>query len=309
MINLKKCCLCGNKKFKKIYYLYDKANNIKKYFTLVQCEKCGVMFVNPQPSFKELEKHYSNKYYSLGIIKELKDSRKVRLRKYLYDLYFNSLNKNGFFKILFSPIKNYLRGSIIKPKTKLLDVGSGSGQFLYEMKNFGLDVFGVEPSNFNKENSKKHGLKIKNNDLISAKFPKEFFDLITMNQVLEHVSNPPEIIKEIYRILNKKGTLIIAVPNKDSLAHKFFKEDWYQLDVPRHLFHFSEKILIKKLSDRGFKIKKTRHVSRASQFTISLRRKFNLKKNLKILEPLFLPITWFLNLIKKGDSIEIWCTK
>lgn len=309
MKKLEKCNLCRGEKFKKVYHLYDEANNIKKYFDLVKCEKCGVIFINPQPSFKELEEHYEKSYYSLETIKEFKDDKKIRLRKYLYNLYFNPENKNILMKILFYPIKNYLRGTIIKPNSKFLDVGSGSGQFLYEMKDFGMKLYGIEPGKFDKKNSEKHRLNIKNKDLISAKYAKESFDLITMNQVLEHVPNPSEIINELYRILNKKGTLIIAVPNKNSLAHKIFKENWYQLDIPRHLFHFSDKIITKELSKRGFKIKKIRHVSRASQFTISLRRKFNLKKNPKILEPFFLPLTWLLNLIKKGDSIEIWCTK
>ena len=212
-------------------------------------------------------------------------------------------------RILLYPFKNYFRGTIIKPNMKLLDVGSGSGQFLYEMKQFNLNVQGVEPSGFNKKSSEKHKLNIKNVDLISAKYSKNSFDIITMNHVLEHVPNPSEIIQELYNILKKKGTLIIGIPNFNSLAYKIFKKNWYQLDVPRHLFNFSDKLLVKELTKKGFKINKIRHNSRPSQFTISLRRKFDLKTKWKILNILFLPLTWFVNLFKMGDSIEIWCKK
>lgn len=309
MKRLNKCNLCQKKEFQELYNLYDKAKNIKKYFRLVKCLNCGVIFINPQPSFKDLEEHYKKDYYSLKEIQSKEKSRKVRLRLFFYNLYFNDKNKNNLVRILFLPVKNYFRGTIIKPGLKLLDVGSGSGQFLYEMKQFGISVQGVEPSNFNKKSSKKYGLNVKKKDLISAKFPENSFDLITMNQVLEHTTNPSEIINEIYRILKKNGALILAVPNYRSLAYKIFKEDWYQLDVPRHLFDFSDMILARELSKRGFKIKKIRHNSRPSQFTTSIRRKFNLKTKAKILNVLFLPLAWIVNLNKQGDSIEIWATK
>ncbi len=309
MKKLIKCNLCGNDKFKQVYNLYDKANNIKKYFNLVECKKCGVIFINPQPSFKELKEHYEKNYYSLNEIKTKDFSRKVRLRLFFYNLYFNENNKNNPLRILFLPVKNYFRGTIIKKNLKLLDVGCGSGQFLYEMKNLGLKVNGVEPSDFDEKSSEKYNLNIKKNDLLSAKFPSNSFDLITMNQVLEHVPNPSEIIKEIFRILNKNGTFIVAVPNKRSFAHKIFKKNWYQLDVPRHLFDFSDKILSKELKKAGFKAIKIRHNSRPSQFVISLKRKLNLKTKGKILSILLLPITWIVNLTEQGDSVEIWAKK
>ena len=309
MKKLNKCNLCGNSKFKQIYNLYDKANNIKRYFKVVKCSGCGVMFLNPQPSFKELEEHYKDDYYSLNEIKTKEKFRKVRLRLFFYNLYFNDKNKRNPMRILFFPVKNYFRGTIIKQKQKLLDVGSGSGQFLYEMKQFGFNAQGVEPSSFNKQSSKEHKINVKNTDLISAKFPSNSFDVITMNQVLEHTSNPSEVINEIYRILKNNGTLIISVPNYNSFAHRVFKENWYQLDIPRHLFHFTDKILAKELEKKGFRIQKIRYNSRPTQFTISLRRKLNLKRNPKTLNILFYPLTWIVNLTKQGDSIEIWAKK
>ena len=58
---------------------------------------------------------------------------------------------------MLSPLKFTSRGTKISPNSRLLDIGSGSGQFLYEMKTLGLDVYGVEPGNFDKEGKVKYG--------------------------------------------------------------------------------------------------------------------------------------------------------
>jgi len=310
---LKKCKICGGKNFKFLFKQRDKNLNFPDKFSLYKCYNCGILFLNPQPTNKELEKHYpKKKYYSLRSVKTEKESKKTKLRIFLYDLYFGS-KKNIFLKTLFFPIKFSVRGTKIAPNRKLLDIGSGSGQFLYEMKQLGMVVYGVEPGNFNIKGAKNEGLNILKTDLINAKYSSNFFYIVTLNHVLEHVENPRAIIKEIHRILKKKGSLIISVPNFRSLAYKIFEKNWYQLDVPRHLFNFSDKNLKELLQKEGFKINKIRYNSRPSQFVISLLFALNIKHRNKIiisfLDMLFLPLTWLVNLLKTGDQIEIWCVK
>lgn len=309
---LKKCDICNGKDFKPLYKLNDKATGLEGEFFLFKCNKCGVIFINPQPSFAELRKYYEGGYYSLKKIIAKEESKKARFRIFLYNLYFNEKSMGTLKKIIFYPIKNYLRGTIISNDKKILDVGSGSGQFLYEMKELGMNAYGTEPGDFNKESARQYNLNIKNKDLISSRYPKNFFDIITLSQVLEHTPNPADTIRELYRILAKNGTLIIGVPNTNSLAYKIFGKNWYQLDVPRHLFDFSDKILIKKLEKEGFRIQKVRYISRPTQFTISLKYLLKIKKTNKIgviMDALFTPLTYFCNILKKGDSVEIWCTK
>ena len=171
-----------------------------------------------------------------------------------------------------------MRGTKIAKNKRFLDVGSGSGQFLYEMKQFGMDIYGVEPSDFDEKTAKEKKLNILKSDLIKANYPSNYFDIITFNHVLEHVNNPLKTIKEIHRILKKDGALIIGVPNSNSLAYWLFKKNWYQLDVLRHLFNFSDKNLGNLLKKEGFKIKKVRYNSRPSQFVVSLYFALGIKK-------------------------------
>lgn len=313
MKHLDRCEICGSKKISFLFYGNDKLFRIPGKFSLFRCKNCKTIFLNPQQSYKESKKFYPrDKYHSLENIKTEKDSIKTKINLKLYKIYFSE--KGNFFKkILFSPIKFTVRGTIIKKGTKLLDIGCGSGQFIYEMKNLGLEVYGVEPGDFNKEDSNKYKLNIKNLELIKSKYPKEYFDLITINHVFEHLGNPNETIKEIRRILKRKGTLIIGIPNTNSISKRIFGKNWLALDIPRHLFNYSDKNIKFLLERNGFKVLKIRYNSRPTQFVVSLYFLLNIKKKTgifnRILEIIFLPLTWFVNSLKIGDQIEVWCVK
>jgi 2-polyprenyl-3-methyl-5-hydroxy-6-metoxy-1,4-benzoquinol methylase len=76
-------------------------------------------------------------------------------------------------------------------------------------------------------------------DLISAHFPDNSFDAVTMNHVIEHVSDPVALLAEVKRILKPDGRLVSITPNIQSLAHSLFGECWRGLEIPRHLQIFS----------------------------------------------------------------------
>ena len=304
---LTKCEICNNTRFTHLFIGRDKLLGLQGEFDLVKCNCCGVEFLNPQPNHQELKKYYdSNKYYSLKKISN--DSFKTKFKIFLYKLYFTK-NNNYMYKLLFSPIKFMIRTTILKKGLKILDIGSGTGQFLYEMKQCGLNVYGVEPGDFDESEN----LNIKNTTLLNAKYPSNFFDIITMNHVLEHLDNPNETIKEIYRILKNNGIFIIGVPNTRSLANKLFNKNWLAYDVPRHLFNYSDKLIVDILKQHNFKIKEVRYNSRPSQFVMSLYFLLGIKKRdgfiNNILELLFTPLTLLVNSIKFGDQVEILCKK
>lgn len=308
MKTLKKCEICGNKNFKFLFKGRDKLLNItNKQFNLVKCRRCGIEFLNPQPSNKELEKYYSSdKYYSFKSID--KDSFKLRLKIFLYKLYFTK-NNNYPLKLLFSPIKFMIRSTIIKKNIKLLDVGCGTGEFLHEMQQLGLNIYGIEVG----EIDESADLNIKNTNLLDAKYSDNYFDLITMNHVMEHINCPSETLKEIHRILNTNGKFIIGVPNINSIANKLFKKNWLSYDIPRHLFNYSDELMINILRKHKFKIVNIRYNSRPTQFVMSIYYLLGIKKRTgiinKLLELLFIPLTLLVNFLKLGDQVEIVCKK
>jgi 2-polyprenyl-3-methyl-5-hydroxy-6-metoxy-1,4-benzoquinol methylase len=132
------------------------------------------------------------------------------------------------------------------PKGKLLDVGCGSGFYLNEMRDLGWEVMGVEPDNRAVEIARGfYGLSVMAGNLHDCNFPDNEFDLITLNHVIEHVLDPIALLEECKRVIKPGGRVVITCPNTLSLGHSIFRESWYHLDPPRHLFLFSRNTLAK----------------------------------------------------------------
>ncbi len=88
----------------------------------------------------------------------------------------------------------------------------------------------------------------------NAKFENEFFDVIILNNALEHMSDPKTTLNEINRILKNNGTLVIGIPNANSFEAKKFKKYWTGWDLPRHLYHFTPDTIKSLLNKTGFQV-------------------------------------------------------
>jgi SAM-dependent methyltransferase len=96
-------------------------------------------------------------------------------------------------------------------KLNVLDIGSGSGVFLFEMKKKGWDVTGFERDSRYADFCKKNlNIKIHTKGLSSL---NSKFDLITLNKVLEHIERPLNLLSNIKKKLNKNGHVYIEVPD------------------------------------------------------------------------------------------------
>ncbi len=87
-------------------------------------------------------------------------------------------------------------------KGNILDIGCGSGKYLVKLSNW-LTVFGLDVSEVAAVEAQKKGIDIFIGNLKDARYPSNFFDAIVMIHVLEHIYDPSELIKEIYRILKR----------------------------------------------------------------------------------------------------------
>jgi len=280
-------------------------------FHYSKCRNCGLLFINPMPGKEIMDRHYpKDEYYSYSTIDT--ESFSTKARKLLYDLFFRPGNRNYLLKCILFPMKIFSRSAHIVKNTRLLDIGCGSGQFLHEMKSFGVQTYGVEPGVFPDENSKQNGLDIFCGNLLDAQYPDARFDIVTMNHVLEHVHNPREILCEIRRILKPGGRFIVAVPNTRSLAFRLFGKNWYQLDTPRHLVMYSDHILASMLGQTGFKILSVRFNSGPRQFSFSAANAIGKPWMRKY--PIFLDIpglilAYLVNIFRFGDQFEMICIK
>jgi len=123
---------------------------------------------------------------------------------------------------------------------KVLDFGCGTGDFANFLSQNNWNAYGVEPN----KNGRGKALNKGVNCFESLEELKESnFDIITLWHVLEHLPDYNSKIQELKSRLNTEGYLIIAVPNFESFDALYYKQFWAAWDVPRHLWHFSEKAI------------------------------------------------------------------
>lgn len=99
-------------------------------------------------------------------------------------------------------------------KGKVLDIGSGTGKILEELKAKGWQVEGIDGAKEAVVWSQKRGLKITQSDFVKDKllFTDNSFDLVISLDLLEHLPNDREMLSEMYRIVKLGGIAVITVP-------------------------------------------------------------------------------------------------
>ena len=76
--------------------------------------------------------------------------------------------------------------------------------------------------------------------------------MLVLWHVLEHIDNPDDFVDKLNRVLKDKGIIIFDIPNESSLGFSWTKKNWFHLDAPRHLFHYSYESIKKMFERHGF---------------------------------------------------------
>ncbi len=190
-------------------------------FDLLFDEEFQFLKTNPQPSVDKLPSYYESEDYISHT-----DSKRTVFEKMYYLVKQHALNDKINLLLKFLPKKG-----------NLLDIGAGTGDFLFAANASGWKTIGIEPNEQAKKLAISKGISFKNS---LQDFENQSFDAITMWHVLEHIPNLDLHIQELKRLLKPNGIIIIAVPNFKSFDAKYYKQFWAAYDVPRHLWHFSK---------------------------------------------------------------------
>ncbi len=235
MEKINQCPLCSKTKFS-LYTTAIDYSNSKEPFAIEQCDHCTFLLTNPRPTETESSQYYEAENYvshsgsNKGLINQI----------YLIVRSFTLKNKVKF-------LKRFAKGN------QLLDVGCGTGDFLYAAKQQGFQVKGIETSPKAKTIAQQKGLEIMDDQQLFALEPKQF-DALTLWHVLEHIHQLNDNLKQFNTLLKPKGVAIIAVPNPQSTDATHYQNQWAALDVPRHLYHFTPKTIEQLMTKHHFKL-------------------------------------------------------
>lgn len=221
---MKKCPVCKSSNFNK----YAK---IGKHWYF-QCLACKSVYLYPKPTKKELDIFYKKFDY-----KDL-DLSETRIRK-------DAIKSIKFFS------------NFVSKSANVLDIGCGRGYFLDEMKRLGwLKLAGLDYSNVIVDFARE---KLKLNVFVSDIYRialKKKYDLIILNQVIEHLDDYDKVIKKLNYILNRKGYVYIATPNILSALALVHKSKFEHLIPQEHTTLFNKNSLSELLTSNGFRIVK-----------------------------------------------------
>jgi len=135
----------------------------------------------------------------------------------------------------------------------VLDIGCASGAFLLAAKTIGFKAYGVEPSlSLRKIAKHRYNLNVLP-DLNSLGPNLKLFDLITLWDVLEHVSEPSQMINDVLQYLRPSGLLLLNLPMIDTLPARLLNKSWpFYLEV--HLYYFTIQTINQFLKINGFEL-------------------------------------------------------
>lgn len=233
------CDLCGADDAESLLMLRDRMfRTTEEAFRLVRCRRCGLRYLNPRPATEVLDRYYPATYDPFarrGL------SARIKARQYR-----RAVDELWPF---------------LSPPARVLDLGCATGDLLQVVRERGNpNVVGIEPSIHAAAISRdRYGLDVHAGQLADAAIPDASLDAVLMSHVIEHLPSPSRTLTEIARVLRPGGTVVLWLPNADSLAARFWDDAWMGYDAPRHLYTFTPVTLTALLQRTGFVVREIQH--------------------------------------------------
>lgn len=221
------CPSCNSREFNN-HMICDDYSVSQESFAIMKCSNCGLLVTSPRPGKDDIGSYYQSDDYISHT------NQANNLINWVY-----KLARNYTLRKKFALIKR------LASKKSILDYGCGTGHLLnYIQQNNTWKTMGIEPDEMART------IAINDHDLnvvsTISDLPDKKFGIITLWHVLEHVHDLNETIQALKQHLSKSGSLVIAVPNHESLDQQIYQQQWAAYDVPRHLYHFNQ-LTIKEL--------------------------------------------------------------
>lgn len=227
------CPICKHQYHLVVMKVHDDRYGYPGHFNLMRCANCKHSFLDTSLTKTQLIEMYTNYYPRKSFDIEHYTSY---VEKKGLSAWFNGLNGSAF---------RWVPKSVC-----VLDIGCGFGESLGYHAARGCDVYGVEADENILRVVKRFGYNIHVGLFDDKVFGADFFDYVTMDQVVEHVTDPLLTLQGVARILKSGGAAILTTPNASGWGVKVFGDRWINWHAPYHLQFFSKKS-IKLLADKA----------------------------------------------------------
>jgi 2-polyprenyl-3-methyl-5-hydroxy-6-metoxy-1,4-benzoquinol methylase len=262
---MKTCRVCANTNNHRSHIVCEMMFGYGAEFLYFECSKCGCLQIAEIPM--DLSKFYNTDYYSFQASSQLQENIFIRFLKKQRMSYY--IGQNNFLGALIAKLTHkgeyfqWLSLGKLNFASSILDVGCGSGSLLLLLKSRGFqNLLGVDPY-LEEAISYPNGVKVLKQRLDEV---NQQFDFVILSHSFEHMPDPMNALKDVYRIVKPGCRALLRIPIFPSFAWETYGVNWVQLDAPRHLFIHSKKSISILAKEAGFQSVDFSYDSTAFQF-------------------------------------------
>lgn len=252
------CALCGSSLRTPVAYGYDYEYwTSEQMFSFVRCDVCGHVYLNPRPDPYSFSSIYPPNYYTLEGRHSAKSSILIGLLK----------------KVIIRKRLSYFH-NLFNRKIKILEIGCGDCSLLMDLKDtfFGAELTGVDLT-FTDEIRKKclnKRIRLIESSIENASLQENEYDIVIMNQLIEHLWKPVEVLHKINDSIVSGGLISIETVNIAGYDRRIFSKGfWGGYYFPRHFNLFSFESLKTLLEKAGFRVVRQYSLSASIIWTFS----------------------------------------
>lgn len=244
-----KCPVCADFKVAVIRNIYDDRYGQPDMFALVRCKTCGHLMTSPRLAESDLGLLYSTYYPRKHVnVEDLKlEARRSVAFMARWRRWWSGTDNQGQYAVQ--------RGEL------MLDIGCGSGLSLLEAKALGARVRGVEADPNVRRIAEELGLHVHIGSLLDEPFANERFDVVVLNQVIEHIPNPSLTLVRLRTRLEPTGRIVLVFPNVQSFWCRLAGARWINWHAPYHLHHFSRDSFTRMALSCGYRVHSVRTIT------------------------------------------------
>lgn len=248
LINMR-CPVCQGDSYILGAEMFDDRYGEPNKYELVSCSTCGHVATAPRFCESDLPKLYGTYYprKSISVADVAYDAAKASRFFAGVVRWWNGTDNQGQYSV--------------RAGETMLDVGCGSGTSLLEAKALGAMAFGVEADPNVKPIAEALGLDIHFGRLDDRPFPELSFDLIVMNQVIEHLPDPDRALQVLRERLKPNGRMVLVFPNTGSLWRRISGNRWINWHIPYHLHHFKRRNFERMAQHCGLEVTSSRTIT------------------------------------------------